>query len=984
MDVTTTAIIAAGLAYCVFIFLITWLAESDFFPAKWIRHPIINVLSLGVYCSAWAYYSAAGLAETYGYGYLVYYVGISAAFILYPMMLRPFLRVTKTYQLNSLADVFAFRYRSRWLGAITSFVLLLAIVPLLSVQISAISTATSLLAPELSPKLVGLVATGLLILFALRFGASTSAHAHNYKHLYFTFAIDSVIKLAALLIIGAVAIHSAFGSMAGLNSWLATHPTILNSSITKTPNPVWLLLMTLFFLAPLTMPHMFQMLFRESQNGRSLKILSWGFPLFLVLISLPILPILWANTAMGSEYPASLAVLGLGLTLQNLPLILLTYIGGLSASTGLAIIATIALASMTLNHICMPFHHPKKNEDIYIWLLWVRRFLMVFILGFAYVLSIGFQGEISLTTLGLASFIITLQFLPSIIGTLYWQGANKRGVIAGLVAGLVTWIANINFPAISETLAHVIDIPLEFALAQQNWFVAIASSISINALVTVLVSWLTPNGQDEEDAANACMQTSLVKRARKELVVTNIEGVISSLTMALGDISARREVTRALDNLEYSSEEIRPASLSRIRDQIEANLSGLMGPGVAQSVVKRYLPYVDPAHRDDHDIYLIEDQLETYQNRLTGLAGELNRLRRYHRETLENLPMGVCSIGNNGKIIMWNQAMADLTGIPTTNCIGESLNSLPKAWYSLLDNFLSNDADHLHRQQLIDDNHDRWLNLHKAALPAQATGWVDGNVILVEDQTELQDLEDELVHSDRLASIGGLAAGVAHEIGNPVTGIDCLAQDLMYEENSPEVRQIGEQIRSQTLRVTKIVQTLVNFAHGSNAGHQEHLDHDIHDVIQEAIGLLTLSRQKFDVNFINNIPVGLFVPCDPQRLGQVFINLLSNASDASEAGQDVIVSLYSEPTDHRIKIQILDQGSGIAPHILERVVEPFFTTKGVGKGTGLGLWLAYSMVEEHYGNIAFESPPSGLKQSGTRVIITLPKTQHLESSRDQK
>jgi len=979
MVLTPSVVIAAAIGYVVFIALITWLAESDFFPDHWIKHPLVNVLSLGVYCSAWAYYSATGLADTFGYGYLAFYVGISAAFILYPMMLRPFLRVTKTYQLNSLPDVFAFRYRSRWLGAITVLVMLVAIVPLLSLQITAIVTATGLIAPQLNAKVVGLAVTLFFIVFAVRFGASQQSQDNKFKHLYFTFAIDSLIKLTALFVLGAVAINTVFGSLSGLNSWLSERPDIIETAITKTPNQGWLLLMTLFFIAPLTMPHMFHLLFRDAQNGQSLKLLSWGFPLFLVLISLPILPILWANHALGSEYPPTMAVLGLGLSLQSVPLTLLTYIGGLSASTGLAIIATMALASMTVNHIGMPFHHPKKNEDIYVWILWVRRFLVAFILSAAYVMSIVFQGAISLTTLGLASFIITLQFLPSIIGTLYWQGANKRGIIAGLIAGLATWVANITFPDLSYTLSHAIGIPRDGVFGQQNWVAAAVASISINTLVAVLVSWITPNNRDEVDAAIACMQSSLVKRARKELLVTDINGMINGLSEALGEISARREVARALDNFEYSVDDIRPATLSRIRDQIEANLSGLMGPGAAQSVVKRYLPYSDSAELDDHDIYLIEDQLETYQNRLTGLAGELNRLRRYHRETLENLPMGVCSVGANGKIIMWNQAMAELTGIPTDDCIGESLSSLPSAWHRLLDDFLSNDTDHLHRQQLVNDTHDRWLNLHKAALPTQATGWVDGNVVLVDDQTDIQDLEDELLHADRLASIGGLAAGVAHEIGNPVTGIDCLAQDLMYAENGPEIVKIGEQIRSQTLRVTKIVQTLVNFAHGSKAGNQEHLDHDIHQVIQEAIGLLTLSRQKFDVNFINIVPKGLFVPCDPQRLGQVFINLLSNASDASEPGQDVIVELFGEPTDHRIKIGIVDQGSGIAPEILERVVEPFFTTKGVGKGTGLGLWLAYSIIDEHYGRITFESPPSGLKQSGTRVIITLPKTQNLQA-----
>ena len=143
-----------------------------------------------------------------------------------------------------------------------------------------------------------------------------------------------------------------------------------------------------------------------------------------------------------------------------------------------------------------------------------------------------------------------------------------------------------------------------------------------------------------------------------------------------------------------------------------------------------------------------------------------------------------------------------------------------------------------------------------------------------------------------------------------------------------------------------------------------------------------MSRQSQDVNFINAVPGGVSVPCDPQRLAQVFINLLSNARDASQPGQDVIIGLYGPLSSHRVTIEIRDQGTGIPPDVLERVLEPFFTTKGVGKGTGLGLWLAYSIIEEHFGQINFESPPSGLKESGTRVIITLPKTQQSLVSKD--
>lgn len=154
-------------------------------------------------------------------------------------------------------------------------------------------------------------------------------------------------------------------------------------------------------------------------------------------------------------------------------------------------------------------------------------------------------------------------------------------------------------------------------------------------------------------------------------------------------------------------------------------------------------------------------------------------------------------------------------------------------------------------------------------------------MLLVEDLTETQMLEDKLVHSERLASIGRLAAGVAHEIGNPITGIACLAQNLREErEEDGELKEISGQILEQTKRVSRIVQSLMSFAH---AGSHQHSDEPVclAEVAQDAIGLLALNRRNFEVQFYNLCDPDHWVEGDPQRLAQVLINLLSNARDAS-------------------------------------------------------------------------------------------------------
>lgn len=332
--------------------------------------------------------------------------------------------------------------------------------------------------------------------------------------------------------------------------------------------------------------------------------------------------------------------------------------------------------------------------------------------------------------------------------------------------------------------------------------------------------------------------------------------------------------------------------------------------------------------------------------------------------------MGVCSLAQDQEILMWNRAMEMLTGIEAQLVVGSRLGTLPEPWRGLLTTFIDAPDEHLHKQRLALDGQTRWLNLHKAAIDEPLAPGSSGLVLLVEDLTETQLLEDRLIHSERLASIGRLAAGVAHEIGNPVTGIACLAQNLREErESDAEISEASQQIIEQTKRITRIVQSLMSFAHAGGL-QQAREPVCLAEVTREAISLLSLNRD-YDVQYFNLCDPQHWVEGDPQRLAQVLINLLSNARDASPPGGAIRVR--SEAGEHTVELMVEDEGSGIPKSIVDRLFEPFFTTKDPGKGTGLGLALVYSIIEEHYGEISIDSPADPKHQRGTRIRITLPR-----------
>ncbi len=177
----------------------------------------------------------------------------------------------------------------------------------------------------------------------------------------------------------------------------------------------------------------------------------------------------------------------------------------------------------------------------------------------------------------------------------------------------------------------------------------------------------------------------------------------------------------------------------------------------------------------------------------------------------------MCALGPDRQVLTWNLAMEVISGVGRGQSRGMTVEQLPAPWAQLMLSCVEGDEQHLHKIETAVNGRRRWFNLHKAAIEdPSAPGVAGGVVILVEDLTDLQNLEGELAHSERLASIGRLAAGVAHEIGNPVTGIACLAQNLESETEDGDVRTTSRQIIDQTKRISEIVQTLVGFSHGGS------------------------------------------------------------------------------------------------------------------------------------------------------------------------
>ena len=355
------------------------------------------------------------------------------------------------------------------------------------------------------------------------------------------------------------------------------------------------------------------------------------------------------------------------------------------------------------------------------------------------------------------------------------------------------------------------------------------------------------------------------------------------------------------------------------------------------------------------------------------MVAELEALRRHQRQILLDLPLGVCALDPDERIVTWNQALEKMTSIDNTKIQGCRLTELSEPWLSLLHNFVASGYTHLYKQSYELNGKKRTVNLHKSLIGQSSDSNVatGGTLVLLEDITETEMLEAGLTHSERLASIGRLAAGVAHEIGNPITGIACLAQNIRDEYQDEELRLMAKQIVEQTERTSRIVQSLVNFAHAGTPTNSEDTGAIVvRDCIDEAITLISLDKKGKSMRYQIECEPDIIMRGDFQRMLQVLLNLINNSRDASQP--DSTITINGQKIARQISITVDDDGIGIPAAVRDRIFDPFFTTKEAGEGTGLGLSLVYSIVEDLHGNIDIISPTRRETGRGTRVALTFP------------
>jgi signal transduction histidine kinase len=233
--------------------------------------------------------------------------------------------------------------------------------------------------------------------------------------------------------------------------------------------------------------------------------------------------------------------------------------------------------------------------------------------------------------------------------------------------------------------------------------------------------------------------------------------------------------------------------------------------------------------------------------------------------------------------------------------------------------------------------------------------------------TEMEEMQNKLIESEKLAAVGQLAAGVAHELNNPLTGIMGFAQLLLKDKDlSDQQKEDLSLILEQSRRCKTIIQNLLQFSRRKKPTKKPI---DLAPLLQETLDLVKYDFSTSGIEIIQKIPVSRpFVYGDPNQLQQVFLNLMTNAKHAMRGQTQAQLIIEMSAKDKKVVMSFQDSGTGIHPDVIGKIFDPFFTTKPTGKGTGLGLSISYGIIKEHDGEIQVQSQ----KGKGANFIIEFP------------
>ena len=988
-------VIGAALAYIGLLFVVA--SYGDRFHRTRAGRPrmLIYPLSLAIYCTSWTFFGSVGLASRTGYDFLTIYIGpVLVIGLCFPLVMR-IVRLAKAHNITSIADFIAARYgKGQAVAATVALIAIVGTITYIALQLKAVSASLSTIlghahaATGSSPVLgdLSLFVALSMAAFAVLFGTRHTDATEHQEGLMLAIATESIVKLVAFLAVGFFITFWVFDGPEALFSQ-AMERADTAAVLTRAPQFSTLVTMTaLSAIAILLLPRQFHVMVVENNGDAEIKRAAWLFPLYLILINIFVLPIALGGMLLFPirNVDSDMFVLALPLSAGAELITLTAFIGGLSASTAMVIVESVALSIMVSNDIVMPLVLKRRealvsgSADVGALLLRVRRAAIFGILILAYIYY-RTAGDAQLASIGLLSFAAIAQFAPAFFGGLIWRRGTARGALAGMTVGTLAWAYTLLLPSFvdagivsADVLKHgLMGITLLrpqalFGLDLPPLVHGVVWSLTLNTLAYVVFSLGREPASIERVQANFFVPSELAPIApsfRLWRSSVTVEELTATVARYLGEERTRGSFASfaALRRISVDPKHEADIHLLRYAEHLLASAIGAASSRLVLSLLLRKRTVSSEA--------------------AFKLLDEASAAIHYNREilqtALDHVRQGIAVFDKERQLVCWSRRFGEILDLPPDRVrVGARLEDILRATaenagleggavssfaYERAARYMAGGEPFLERFAerglVVEVRANRmpdggivttFTDITESVEAAEALERANETLERrVRERTEqLTTLNDELGRAKAEADEANISktrflAAASHDILQPLNAARLYVTSLMERQSGDENGRLVSNVDASLEAVEEILGALLDISRlDAGAMKPEVTAFAIGDMLRQLeLEFAPLAREKgLDMAFM---PCGLAVRSDRRLMRRLLQNLISNAVKYTPRGR-VLVGCRRRGA--QLEIGVYDTGLGI-PGSQQRSIFAEFHRLDHGTGVARGLGLGLSIVE---------------------------------------
>ena len=909
------------------------------------QHPVLYSLGLGVHCTSWAFFGTTTQAVQFGWAVVPTYAGI----VLVMMFMFPVLvhinRLCQQHNISSLADFIALRYeRSHLIAGLITALCFIGVIPYIALQLDAITKSINLLAPDASQGLntVGIYVAALMALFAILFGTRSLSLKEKHPGLLLTIALESVLKLVGLSVVGIFACYVLFDGPFDLFAQAATHAEAREIIYSDTAPWVYLGHMLLGVCSMFVLPRQFHMNFVESNGDGELRTARWLFPLYLLSMTVFVLPLALAGTMILDTRLISSDefVLALPLSQSNLSVSLAAFIGGLSATTSMIIVATLALGVMIANNLITPLWltiRLKKrsvNTMQASGILTIRRITVLVVLTVAYWYHLNVSQSAPLVKSGIIAIALLGQMLPTMLLGLFWSRATVKGACLGLLTGFCGWLSWGLYPSLLSSY-YFDPAPSDSELA--GGFIL---SLLVNLIAFILVSLMTRTRASSKVAEPTKTPALMIRVAN-----------LMELTQRVLEPDEQAQLSGQLNTTSKSGNGYASAGLLQKVERLLASQVGTPGARVLLSALAEsrhhelpeLVDWVEEASMSfqfNHEV--LQSSVQHIQQGISVLDHHLCLLAWNTRyEALFNYPTGVLETGMHIENLLQYNARRGLLG-DTNNVDNEIAKRIA---------FMREGTCYKYIRKQPDG---KVIELNGSPLPgggyvttySDITEYIQIQEALEESKEVLEERVRQRTEELQLARLEAeranesktrFLAAAGHDLMQPFNAATLFASLLLQKTAASELEELSQGVVSSLNSAESLLSMLLDMTKlESGKLVPQFSEFCVDDVLAPLVKEFSVisSQQNLRLRYVKT---SLVVRSDKQLLRRIAQNLLSNAVRYTDHGGVIIGMRRLGPG--QVALCVYDTGPGIPVDQQQNIFAEFLQLSPHHKNQGLGLGL---------------------------------------------